>query len=85
MTVRLRQHVSLTETEGGAVLLDEKAGGYWQVNRSGLLALRSLLAGGTLEQAADEILARYPVDRERALADVRALVEALRSARLVRT
>ncbi len=84
MTLRLHDHVQLTETEDGAVLLDEKSGQYWQLNGSGLLILRTLLADGTPEQAAAAVVARYPVDDARALEDIEKLVSMLRSARLVR-
>ncbi|HEY8472874.1 MAG TPA: lasso peptide biosynthesis PqqD family chaperone [Natronosporangium sp.] len=75
----------MTETEDGAVVLDERSGTYWQLNSSGSLILSILLAGGTEEQAADALAAKYPVDPGRALADVRALIESLRAARLVRS
>jgi hypothetical protein len=83
--LRLRKGVSVTETEDGAVLLDQRSGRYWQLNPSGSLVLSTLLAGGTAEQAADAVVARYPVDAGRALADVRSLMDTLRAARLVRS
>ena len=83
--MRLRKGVTVTETEDGAVVLDERSGTYWQLNSSGSLILSILLAGGTEEQAADALAAKYPVDPGRALADVRALIESLRAARLVRS
>jgi Coenzyme PQQ synthesis protein D (PqqD) len=82
--LRLRKGVTVTETEDGAVLLDERSGRYWQLNTSGALILSTLLAGGTAEQAADAVAARYPVDAGRALADVRELTDSLRAAKLVR-
>lgn len=81
--MELGKDVALTETEDGAVLLDQRSGKYWQVNGSGAVALRTLLAGGTPQRAAEAVTARYPVDAERALADVEKLVESLRAARLV--
>lgn len=83
--MRLRKGVSVTETEDGTVLLDQRSGKYWQLNPSGALILSTLLEGGTPEAAADAVAARYPVDADRALADVRALLETLRAARLVRS
>lgn len=82
--MKLRKDVSLTDTEDGTVLLDQRSGTYWQLNSSGALILRTLLAGGSPEQAAAAVVARYPVERDQALVDVRALVESLRAARLVR-
>ncbi|MGH3748272.1 MAG: lasso peptide biosynthesis PqqD family chaperone [Micromonosporaceae bacterium] len=84
MSLRLRAHVLLTETDDGAVLLDEKTGRYWQLNRSGSLILKTLLDGGAPEQAAAAVAARYPVDEARALDDVRGLLSTLHSARLAR-
>ena len=82
--MKLRKDVSLTDTEDGPVLLDQRTGSYWQLNASGGLILRTLLADGTPEQAAAAVVARYPVEPDRALSDVHALVESLRAARLVR-
>lgn len=82
--MRLGKDVALTETDGGTVLLDQRSGRYWQLNGSGSLILSTLLGGGTTEQAAEAVVARYPVDAERALADVRSLVDSLRTAKLVR-
>lgn len=82
--MRLGKDVALTETDGGTVLLDQRSGRYWQLNGSGSLILSTLLGGGTTEQAAEAVVARYPVDVERALADVRSLVDSLRTAKLVR-
>lgn len=81
--MRLSKHVTLTETEDGAVLLNRRSGQYWQLNRSGAVVVRVLLAGGDEDEAAHAVTARYPVDRDRALADVRSLTAELRRARLV--
>ncbi|MGC0420162.1 lasso peptide biosynthesis PqqD family chaperone [Embleya sp. AB8] len=52
MAVRLRKHVSITDTEDGAVLLDERSGEYWQLNHSASIVLRVLLAGADEREAA---------------------------------
>lgn len=82
--MRLSKHVTLTETEDGAVLLNRRSGRYWQLNRSGAVVLRVLLAGGDEDEAAHAVTERYPVDQDRALADVRSLTAELHRARLVR-
>jgi hypothetical protein len=82
--LELGKDVAFTETEDGAVLLDQRSGKYWQLNGSGELILRTLLAGGDPQRAAEAVAARYPVDAERALTDVETLVQALRAARLAR-
>lgn len=81
--LRLGTHVTLFESEDGAVLLDLRSGRYWQLNLTGVLVLRTLLDGGDEEQAVAAVAARCPVDPDRARADVRSLVTALRDARLV--
>jgi hypothetical protein len=43
MTVRLRADMSATDTDDGPVLLDERVGRYWQLNRTGAFVLRLLL------------------------------------------
>lgn len=81
----LPDHVRLTDTDYGAVLLDARSGGYWRLNPTATLALRTFLGGGDLEQAVAAIVDQYEVDEQTASADVSALVEELRSADLVRS
>jgi Coenzyme PQQ synthesis protein D (PqqD) len=83
MTLRLLDHVLVTETEDGAVLLNQRTGQYWQLNRSGWLILQTLLRDGSPDTAAAVLVARYPVEPDQARADVEALLATLRSARLV--
>jgi hypothetical protein len=84
MTVRLLDHVLVTETEDGAVLLNERSGQYFQLNPSGWLILRTLLDDADQESAVAALIARYPVEPDRAKADVEELLTVLRRARLVR-
>jgi hypothetical protein len=83
MTLRLRADVSTTETDDGAVLLDERAGRYWQLNLTGALVLRLLLDGAAPHQVAPTLADQYPVSIEQAAADVAALLRHLRTAGLV--
>jgi hypothetical protein len=83
MTVRLRADVSTTDTDDGLVLLDERAGRYWQLNPTGALVLRLLLDGVTPHQIAQNLADRHPVSTEQAAADVAALLERLHTAGLV--
>lgn len=83
MTLRLRADVSVTDTDDGLVLLDERAGRYWQLNRTGALVLQTLLDGGTPEDAAEALATQHAVTAERAAADVAALLAHLRAAGLV--
>lgn len=83
MTLTLRAGVSTADTEYGVTLLDEKSGQYWNLNPSAALVLRTLLGGGTAEQAASALTEEYDVDAATADRDVADLLGDLRSARLV--
>jgi hypothetical protein len=83
MTLKLRKGVSTAETDYGTTLLDEDSGQYWNLNPTGVLVLRTLLEGGTLAQAVQELTTQYAVDAETAGRDVEDLVEGLHSAGLV--
>ncbi|MGH8899464.1 MAG: lasso peptide biosynthesis PqqD family chaperone [Egibacteraceae bacterium] len=83
MSLRLRADVSTTQTDEGMVLLDERAGRYWQLNRTGALILRILLDGAALQDAAKTLAERHAVSAEQAAMDVTALVERLQTTGLV--
>lgn len=83
MSWRLRTDVSTADTDDGMVLLDERAGRYWQLNATGVLVLRMLLDGAASHQIAQILADRHAVSTERAAADVAALLERLRTAGLV--
>lgn len=85
MTLRLRADVSTADTDDGLVLLDERAGRYWQLNLTGAFVLRTLLDGGTPQEAAKLLADRHAVTTERAAADVATLLERLHAAGLVTT
>jgi Coenzyme PQQ synthesis protein D (PqqD) len=83
MTMRLRTGVSSAETDYGIMLLDEDSGRYWNLNPTAALVLRTLLDGGTPDQAADELSEQYAVEAAAAGRDVRELLDGLRAAGLV--
>ena len=83
MTLTLRPGVSTTDTDYGMTLLDEDNGEYFTLNPTGTLVLRTLLDGGTAEQAATALSEQYAVDAETAARDVAELIGGLREARLV--
>ncbi|MER7922642.1 lasso peptide biosynthesis PqqD family chaperone [Streptomyces sp. NPDC096057] len=85
MTLALKPDVTVTDTEDGLVLLDQRSGRYWQLNRSGATTLRLLLDGRTPEETADWLTRHHPDAAGRALTDVRTLLAALDRARLVMT
>jgi Coenzyme PQQ synthesis protein D (PqqD) len=83
MTMSLRAGVSSAETDYGIMLLDEDSGRYWNLNPTAALVLRTLLDGGTPDQAADQLIERYSVEAATAGRDVRELLDGLRAAGLV--
>ncbi len=56
MSFRLHPHVSIVEADDGMVLLDERAGRYWQLNSVGVLVLRTLLNGATPEEIVEKLV-----------------------------
>lgn len=83
MILRLRDGVSAADTDYGMALLDEASGEYWNLNPTAALALRTLLDGGSREQAVQELTEQYAVDPETASQDIQDLLGELRSAGLV--
>jgi hypothetical protein len=80
MTVQLRDDVVLNETEYGAILLDQRRGTYWQLNQTGTMIVKALLADGDVETAARCLVEGYEVELESAREDVRTLVAEMRAA-----
>jgi hypothetical protein len=83
MTLKLRDGVSVADTDYGMALLDEDSGQYWNLNPTAALALRRLLDGGTTAQAVQELTDQYAVDADTANRDVEDLVGELHAAGLV--
>ena len=83
MTLTLRPGVSTAATDYGTTLLDEDSGEYFTLNPTGSLVLRTLLTGGTAEQAARALAEQYAVAADTADRDVADLVAGLRAAGLV--
>jgi len=83
MNLRLTRDVTLTEVDTGAVLLDGRNGRYWQLNASGAVVLRRLLAGDQLSDVVAALATDAAVDGVRVRGDVTALVRALETAELV--
>ncbi|MCP2168397.1 lasso peptide biosynthesis PqqD family chaperone [Goodfellowiella coeruleoviolacea] len=62
MNLRLRPDVASTDTPDGTVLLDQRTGRYWQLNRTGAHVLRQLVAGHDVDGIAARLSARYGLD-----------------------
>lgn len=82
MPLRFGDNVSTAETDYGTVLLDERAGSYWELNPTATLVVRTLLDGGEEADAAAALVREFDIDRARALQDVETLVQELRSSGL---
>jgi hypothetical protein len=83
MSLRLHPDLASADTEYGTVLLDQRAGRYWQLNPSAALIMRVLAEDGDRGRAAGALLEQFDVDPEDALRDVDSLVDALTEAGLV--
>ena len=83
MALKLRPGVFDAETEYGIVLLDGDSGEYYDLNPTGALVLRTLLAGATAGQAAQALTEQYAVGIDDATQDVRELLAHLHTARLI--
>lgn len=83
MAVQLRPDVTLTPTDAGAVVLNGRSGRYFQLNRTGLHILQSLLAGHDPAHIATDLATRYPVSADQARTDIDTLHNSLRTAGLV--
>ncbi|MFE3866349.1 lasso peptide biosynthesis PqqD family chaperone [Streptomyces goshikiensis] len=65
------------------VLLDERDGRYWQLNRCGTLILKLLLDGRTLHDVIPSIVAEYHISHSRAEDDASSFVQHLQGAGIV--
>jgi hypothetical protein len=82
MTLRFGDNVSTAETDYGTVLLDERAGAYWELNPTATLVVRTLLDGGEEADAVAALVREFDIDETHALRDVEALVRQLRGSGL---
>ncbi|MFB9928437.1 lasso peptide biosynthesis PqqD family chaperone [Amycolatopsis halotolerans] len=83
MSFVLKKHVSLAETEFGAVLLDQRSGRYWEMNPTATLIVRALVAGETPERTAEIVAGKFEVDEDRSLADVASIIGKIAAAGLL--
>jgi hypothetical protein len=83
MALKLRPGVFDTVTDYGIVLLDGECGEYFDLNPTGALILSTMLAGGTVEQAAQALVEEYEVSLDDATRDAEELLAELQAAQLV--
>ncbi|GHE15729.1 lasso peptide biosynthesis PqqD family chaperone [Streptomyces alanosinicus] len=82
MPLRFGDNVTTAQTEYGTVLLDERAGIYWELNPTATLVVSTLLDGGEEAAAAAALVEEFDIDQAQALRDVRTLVQQLQSSGL---
>lgn len=83
MPLRLRPDIATADTDDGLVLLDERTGRYWQLNRTGTHVLRALLDGHHPDRIAQDLATRYHIESHQAQHDVTAIIDRLYAANLV--
>ncbi len=84
MALKFGADVSTAETDYGTVLLDERAGEYWELNPTATLVVSTLMAGGDEADAVAALTEAFDITPERARQDVDALVQQLRTSGLAR-
>lgn len=85
MSLEFVDHVSLTETDYGVVLLDQKQGRYWRLNPTATLVLNTLRDGGDQQAAVTRVVETFDVDPRRAEADIVDLLAGMRAAGVLRS
>jgi hypothetical protein len=82
MALKFGAYVSTAETDYGTVLLDERAGDYWELNPTGSLVVDTLMRGGDEAAAVAALADEFDIDPTQAKQDVEALVKELRASGL---
>ncbi|WP_063125841.1 lasso peptide biosynthesis PqqD family chaperone [Nocardia fusca] len=72
--MRIAEHVSTAETNDGLVLLDGRAGTYWEMNLTGRLVIETIQRGEPLEDLPGKISAQFDVDPQRVETDIGAVL-----------
>ncbi|MEU4690061.1 lasso peptide biosynthesis PqqD family chaperone [Actinoplanes sp. NPDC023714] len=83
MSLRLHPDLTTASTDYGTVLLDGRAGRYWQLNPTASVIVQVIADGGDRTLAVDVLCGQFDVDAEHAERDVDALVAELTAAGLV--
>ncbi|MBT2396363.1 lasso peptide biosynthesis PqqD family chaperone [Streptomyces sp. ISL-100] len=82
MALKFAADISTAQTDYGTVLLDERAGEYWELNPTATLVVNTLIAGGDEADAVTALVKEFDIDVARARQDVDALVQELRTSGL---
>lgn len=82
MALKFGADVSTAQTDYGTVLLDERAGEYWELNPTATLVVSTLMAGGDEADAVAALTDEFDIGLAQARQDVEALVQDLRASGL---
>ena len=85
MKYQLLEHVSLTNVDGEAILLDLNEGFYFGLNHVGALYLNLITQNITHDQAVIDIAQRYAIDYNRVKDDINELTKQLMEQNLLQT
>ena len=84
--LRLRRDgLKWREIEGEMIAVDVRTSTYLGANASGMALWRGLADGASREQLVDRLVGAFPVERDRAIADVDAFLADLRANGLLET
>ena len=83
MKYQLLEHVSLTEVDDEAVLLDLNTGSYYGLNHIGAHLMRVLEAAGSVNDAVQEPAEKYQTDVSTIEADISQLLDQLLKEKLL--
>jgi hypothetical protein len=81
--IRLPENVRSLSNADGAVLLDLRRGKIFRINPTGATILELLLRGYEKDRIAAELSARWGIDHQLALADLRTFLDSLASNQLL--
>lgn len=85
MTFALRKGVSVSYPQSGAVVLDERNGVFWQLNGTGVLVLKAVLAGSSRQDVVDILVQAFDINATLLLGDVDAVLADLTKQNLLET
>lgn len=80
--MKLNDGIAVTTTDHGGVLLDQRAGAYWELNETATVVAIAVVQGRGPRTAVDRLVAAFDVDRAQAEADVAELTRQFVDARL---
>lgn len=83
MTYCVPEQVHARSVQDDVIILDTRTNAYMGLNGTGAVIWSVLAEGGSAETAVEEILSRYEVDSDQAMADVNHLIQELQRLSLI--